>query len=859
MKSEDKSDRESGRQERIEELFEKALACQAEDREAFLSSECGEDDELRGCLENLLQSDEEAGSFLGRLVAEGGATEVTAEPSEGASPAGRRLGPYELLDQIGQGGMSTVFLANRVDGTFRRPVVVKVIRQGMESADALRRLRLERQILAGLEHPNIARLYDGGTTEDNLPYFVLELVDGVRIDEHCDRQRLPVEARLDLFRKVCAAVQYAHQNLVVHRDLKPGNILVTADHEPKLLDFGIAKLLESEPGVPPEEPTVAWARLMTPHYASPEQILGRRITTASDVYSLGVLLYKLLTGNLPRSLEGLSPLEIEAQMTSAPTTKPSEEVSPKSRVAGSTGSAGTSLGDSAEPNETTATVEDLAALRSARPEQLHKLLAGDLDLIVAKALHGDPERRYSSPEQLAEDLRRHQEGLPVLARPDTMMYRSGKFLRRHRMAVATAALVAMIVTFAAIALAIQSLQITRERDQLRAVLSFVKSVFNVAGEGEDLTVRQAVDRSSVALDRELGDQPEVYATLLDVTGTIYLDLQQTSQARAQLAKAVELRSRLLGEDSLAFAESLSTLGVADAFDDDYELGEQRAREAAAIFQQRLGEHHPDLVRPLNNLVDVLCYRGDYQSAEGPSTQALTLARDLLPEQRVEYADAVAFRALIFAKLGDQPAAEELYREALELHRRYRGEEHPRVATLLNNLALALKKQDKLGEAETSYRQALELERELFGADHPELALALNNLASLLRTKGDFEESEEAYREAVNLVRRVFGPGHSGTLITSTGLALVLIDTDRPQAAETLLREGLEVWSESLAGSWYPAYSRSVLGESLVRLGRLEEAKPLLVSAHEELQAALGNEAPKTRDARRRLEALAQGS
>ena len=834
----------SERQQRIEELFTQALDRPETEREKFLDESCGPDRELRGILEELLRSDAQAGPFLGRL-ADGAEDE---EPlSWGELGPGRQLGSYRLVRQIGQGGMSTVFLAERVDGSFQRSVVVKVIRQGMESDETVRRSRLEQQILAGLEHPNIARLYDGGMTAERLPFFVMEWVEGMTIDAHCDRLRLGLEPRLKLFRKVCAAVQYAHQNLIVHRDLKPGNILVTPDGEPKLLDFGIAKLLDPVPMGSSTEPTLAWARRMTPNYASPEQIVGGRITTASDVYSLGVLLHKLLVGCLPRRLEGASALEIGAQFEAGPLPKPSDRLG---------GSAVEKAGGS---DGLESSAEEVAALRDSRPDALRKLLQGDLDRIVLKALHPDPERRYSSAEQLGDDLGRHQQGLPVRARPDTWFYRMSKFVRRQRIAVAAVGLVMGILATSAAVLGWQSVEIARERDQLRAVVSFVKSVFDVAGEGEELTVRQAVDRSAVILDLGLREQPEIRATLLDITGTIYLKLLQAPPAHEQLAKAVELRGTVLGRDTVAYAESLSTLGVADALLDDFDAGETRAREAIAISEERLGSHHPKLVLLLNNLVSVLCYRGNYAAANEPSERSLALARETLGEERVEYGDAVAFRALVHTKAGDQERAEAYYREALRLHRRYRGERHPKVATVLNNLALALKRQGKLDEAEVFYRQALALERELFGNDHPEIALALNNLASLLRARGQLREAEATYREAIDLVKEVLGPGHSGALITSVGLALVLIEGGKARAAEVLLRDGLEQWTSNLADSWYVAYARSVLGESLMAQGDYTSAGPLLVSGYREIQAVLGDEAAKTKDARRRLDEFEKAS
>jgi serine/threonine-protein kinase len=835
----------SERQQQIEELFGQVLEVAEADRQAFLQESCGENHELRASLEGLLRSDKKAGSFLANLVTEAEEEEI---PQEGACfTPGSVLGPYRLQRRIGEGGMSTVFLADRVDGSFRRPVVVKVIRRGMESAETLRRLRLERQILAGLEHPNIARLYDGGTTEEHLPYFVMELVEGETIDVYCDHNRLTIPQRLLLFRKVCDAVQYAHQNLVVHRDLKPGNILVTAEGEPKLLDFGIAKLLDPTPDGTKEEPTVAWARLMTPNYASPEQVLGQRITTASDVYSLGVVLYKLLTGVLPRRFEGCSAVEMETQLTSTLPEKPSDRV------------CGMDCGSTAGEAELVASPEVIAASRRARPDQLRRRLAGDLDRIVLKALHPELSRRYPSAEQFGEDLRRHQEGLPVRARPDTLLYRMGKFLRRHRIVVGAATLMAIVLAVSTLAISLQSAQIAHERDQLQAVVSFVKSVFNVAGEGEKLTVRQAVDRSADVLDLEFREQPEIRATLLDVMGTIYLNLLEVDQARLQLNRAVTLGRDLFGENSLTFAESLSTLAITDALSDDHELGERRAREALAIYRHRLGENHPKLVLPLNNLVNVLCYTGDYEAAVEPSERALVLARQFLSEGRVEFGDALTFRALVFAKSGDQLQAEVLYREALELHLRYRGERHPKVATVLNNLALVLKRQGKLAEAEGFFRQAINLERELFGDDYQELAIVLNNLASLERARGKLEQAEETYREAIRVVHRIHGPSHAGALITSTGLALVLIERGKAQEAETLLRDGLALWAKSLEGSWYLAYARSVLGASLTELERYTAAEPLLQASYRELQTALGDEAPKTREARQRLSRFYQAS
>ncbi len=660
--------------------------------------------------------------------------------------------------------MGSVYLAARADDTFRRQVVVKLIRRGMESAQTRQRLRTERQILATLDHPNIARLFDGGTIDDeslgeNLPYFVMELVEGLPIDTFCDHHRLSIADRLRLFRKVCGAVHYAHRHLVVHRDLKPSNILVTTAGEPKLLDFGIAKLLGPEPIGIDAAPTVAWVRWLTPDYASPEQILGQPITTASDVYSLGGLLHRLLTGELPRRLAGLSPAQIERTFDGQPLKPPSELIHRQP--------------ESQDP-DTTAPFTDPQAIstaRGVRPQQLRQQLVGDLDTIVLKTLHRDPERRYRSVEQLAEDLLRHLRGFPVLARPDHPLYRLRKFVRRHRLGAASLAAFLLFFIAGTTTLAVQSARITQERDQLRAVISLVKDIFKVAAEGEELTVRQAVDRSAVILEHRLHDQPEVRALLMDTTGTIYLNLWAIEAAIAQLTQAVDMRTRLFGDGSPEVAESLSSLGLAMAFHGDLKDGETTARAALDHYRQRYGTGHPELVRPLNNLVSILCFKGDFATAETPSIEALTLARQGLPEASEAYVAAITNRALLLTKKNQPDEAATLYRETLELYRRYRGEEHPDVAAVFNNLALVLKRQEHLKAAEDLYRQALALERKLFGQHHRKVAVTLNNLAALLLHREDAPAAVATYREARDVALEALGPGHPGTLITNGRLGV----------------------------------------------------------------------------------------
>ena len=398
---------------RVRQILEQALEVSPDRRSVYLEEVCAGDKVLRREVEALIAADQQAGTgFLAGGAVE--ASSILAAPEELVSLAGTRIGPYQIVEEIGHGGMGTVYRAVRADDQYRKEVAIKVVRGGLGDEFRLHRFLSERQILANLDHANIARLLDGGATEDGRPYVVMEYVEGRPIDEYCDQGKLPVPERLKLFRTVCSAVAYAHQRLVIHRDIKPVNILVTKDGDPKLLDFGIAKILDpADTGV---DQTVTVMRLMTPEYASPEQVRGEPITTASDVYSLGVVLYGLLAGRRPYGPASRVPRDIVQAVIETEPEKPSASVT----------------------RAETVTAQSVSETRDEIPEKLQRRLRGDLDNIVLKALRKEPERRYASVEQFSEDIRRHLEGLPVIARPDTFFYRSGKFVKRHKASVASA-------------------------------------------------------------------------------------------------------------------------------------------------------------------------------------------------------------------------------------------------------------------------------------------------------------------------------------------------------------------------------------------------------------------------------------
>ena len=515
--------------------------------------------------------------------------------------------------------MGTVYLAARADEHFHKRVALKIIRSGAHSADVVRHFKRERQILAGLDHPNIAKLLDGGTTDDGLPYLVMEYIEGEPLLDYCDSRSLPISDRLKLFQSICAAVQYAHRNLVVHRDIKPANILVAEDGSPRLLDFGIAKLLNPE--VSGESPT-ATAIAMTPAYASPEQARGERVTTATDVYSLGVVLYEVLTGHHPYRFASRQPLDVLRAVVEQEPENPSTAVV---RTDEST------VLEGAQPIRLTP--DSVARTREGSPEKLKRRLRGDLDNILMLALRKEPYRRYASVEAFSDDVRRYLEGLPVGARKPTVGYRAGKFLRRHAVGVAAALGVAVLLLGFALAVTVQSARVARERDlaekerataqrereTAQRVSAFLVDLFKVSdpseARGNTVTAREVLDKGAAKIAAELKDQPEVQAALMDTMGAVYRNLGLYDKAIPLLQQALETRKALLGNEHLEVAKSLTSLGTVALEKGDYAAAEDLYREALGMRRRLLGNDHLDVAAGANNLANALRSKGDVAGAE----------------------------------------------------------------------------------------------------------------------------------------------------------------------------------------------------------------------------------------------------
>ncbi|HKQ06233.1 MAG TPA: serine/threonine-protein kinase [Blastocatellia bacterium] len=756
-------------------LLEEALARDPAARAAWLTEVCKDDDSLRAEVESLIVSYEEDQNFMEMPA-------VAAAPSlAGSAPApeGRMIGPYRLIREIGHGGMGTVFMAARADDQYRKRVAIKLVRRGMDSEQILARFRNERQILASLDHPNIARLLDGGTTDDGLPYFVMEYIEGQPIDRFCDEHKLTTAERLKLFRTACSAVHFAHQNLVVHRDLKPSNILVTPDGTPKLLDFGIAKLLKPELYAQTLAPTVTSLRPMTPDYASPEQVKGLPITTASDVYSLGVLLYELLSGHRPYQFKSYTPVEIEKVICGQVPDLPSDAAT-RGR------------------NDTGTASKASSATAPSRPRGTASQLKGDLDNIILMALRKEPQRRYASVEQFAEDIRRHLEGLPVIARKDTFAYRAGKFVTRNKVAVSVALAFVLLLAVSLVVIVRQSVRAARERDKARQVAQFLAEIFKVSDPGESrgnsVTAREILDKGAERIDRELSGQPEVQATLMATIGQVYESLGLYDAAAPVLEKALNIRLALFGREHPEVAESMLSLAILNYDRSRYAEAEPLYRESLAIRRRLFGDENPATATSLNGLGTLLQATDRYEEAEAVWRQALAIRRKLYGAEHREVAESLDNLGWLLYNKGEYEEAERLFNEALATHRRLLGNDHPMVAADLNYLAfVAGTRGHSEQEQESLFREALEIRRKVYGNNHPQVAESLNNLAWMMNQRGKPDEAEALYRESLDIRRRALGNNSQEVAQGLNNLAKTLMQKNNYAEAEPLLRESLAIY------------------------------------------------------------------
>ncbi len=800
------------RQRRALEVLEELLELAPEHHQVFLASACGDDDELRDAVEALAAADSDAAAT--------GDTPLLSSLLE-PGLTGHQLGPWRIGEQLGRGGMATVYAGERADGTYQQHVAVKVIRLGADDADFLRRFEDERRILAHLEHPNVARVMDGGSTADGRPYLVMELVDGAPIDEWCDQHQLSVGERLQLLISVCRAVEHAHRNLVVHRDLKPANILVTDDGVPKLLDFGIAKVLDPDG---PTEHTRTGLRALTPSYASPEQIAGdSAVTTASDVYSLGVLAFRILVGQLPYDLPDTRPATLERVICQLPPQRAS------------------SAAATASP--------EVAALRGTTPRTLARMVRGDLDTILAVALEKRPTARYPSVEALRADLERHLEGRPVRARRPSIPYRLGRWTRRYRWAVVTAAVVALVIAGGVAATLWQARRATREAAKVEATNAFLLSMLaapNPRESGSEVTVAEILGDASARLDRDRGLDPALAAALRRTLTRTYLGLGLYDEAETQAHHALEAARATL--DRLEIARSQVALGAVLTAQRDLESAEPILREAIATLDPgstAAAEAH-------DNLAVLL-------SRSGREPEAIPEFRTAIDGYRargiddVRLATALNDLGVAFGRRGELATAEPLHREAYRMMHDAYGDSHPGTAEALANLAGAVDAAGRHQEAEPLYREAVTIQTRLEGEDHPEVIALTTSQAFNLLLLGRLEDAEATAVRATATADRVLTKDHPLSAYAHAILGQVLLAEHRFGAAEPHLRLAVEARRRSLPqGHWLTASAETALGEALDGLGRDDEAEDLLRSSYDSLLADRGPDHERTVAAREAL-------
>ncbi len=821
------------RWKQVKALLEDALDLHPEGRDAFLAEQCAGDAALREEVEAYLRAEERMGEFINKPI-----ISLRPKPRE---TSGTLIGPYRVVREIGRGGMGTVYLAERADHAFEKRVAIKLLKLGMDTDEIVRRFENERQILASLEHPNVARLLDGGTTE-GLPYFVMEHVDGTPVDRYCDAHGLTVKERLKLFRSICSAVHYSHQNLVVHRDLKPTNILVTPAGIPKLLDFGIAKILKPD-GTSELTRTAHEGQLMTPDYASPEQAQGRPITTASDVYSLGVLLYKLLTGQAPYELGSFERWKMAQVISQTEAAKPSVAVQSKQK----------------HPAESEATRQYGS---DSDPTILHRRLRGDLDNIVTMAMRKDPERRYGSVAELSEDIGCHLTEMPVRAHQDTVFYRTTKFVHRRPWEAATATSVLALILGFTLLLFFQLRQTAFERDRAEQLLDFsvqlAESLDPSKSEPDRPSKEEVLAQITGMVQSGFGKQPVDQAVLLERTGRIYGSLGLYDEARPMLEEALRIRREVLEQDDRRIAVSLHNLAFLMRKLGDDDAAEPLLRGALEI-QRRLPEeeHSPATARGLNNLAAILGAKGEYEEAEALYREVLELKRQIHGNEHFDVATGLSNLGTMLLRQ-DRPAeAESLLQEALALSRRLLGEDHPKVGSILGNLAVIVEGRGDYEEAEAFHREALAIKQKQLGEGHPSVAISLNNLAFCLQATGKPAEAERLYRQALDILHRRVGKKHRHVAVVERNWASLLATRGEAVAAEDLARQALTIMRQARMPPWRIADARSVLGHCLIGQGRYEEAEPLLVDSYPVIRDAKGGGSRYTRDALARVAALYQ--
>jgi len=738
----------------LSELYDAAAAMDAEERTRFIHERCAGDDELRRHLKAAFE--ESAAGFTGAI-------EEAAAAVVDASDSGRRIGKYRIIRVVGEGGMGMVYEAEQEQP--RRIVALKVIKPGLASAELVRRFERESEVLARLQHPGIAQIYEAGAADAGFgpqPYFAMEFIHGVPLTDYAAARALTIRQRLELIAKVCDAVEHAHQRGIIHRDLKPGNILVDDTGQPKILDFGVARATDSDTQATRQ--TDVGQLVGTLAYMSPEQVTGDplELDTRSDVYALGVILYELLVNRLPYELSQQLP-------------------------------------------EAVRTIRDQDATKLSSISRAYR---GDVETIVAKALEKDKGRRYTSAATLATDIRRYLADEPIMARPASTTYQLRKFARRHKaLVMATAAVFAVLVAGVIVSTR-EALRARKAEQTAQAVNEFLQNdVLAQAGASTqaspstkpdpELKVRTALDRAAARIGGKFAGQPEVEANIRSTMGQSYEDLGLFPEARNQFERALDLYRRAFGGNNPRTLEAMSRLGNIAEIQGKYPEAETVLSRTLPIQRRVLGPEHPDTLLSMNHLANVYYYEGKYPQAEALHSQILEIRRRVLGPDNIETLGSMSNLASVFDEAGKYPQAESLDLQVLEMRRRVLGTEHPDTLASMQNLAHVYDHEGRLAQAEELHSQSLEIKRRVLGPEHPDTLVSMNNLANVYLEEGKYPQAEALYGRELEIQRRVIGPEHSYTLMSMGNLAAIYLEEGKYPQAEELQSQSFEVARRTL--------------------------------------------------------------
>ena len=791
-------------------IFNEVLNLSKKEREKYLFNLTKNEPGLAKEIKALLTAYESASDFLEApsFIAQS----LHDEENKNNSFIGKKIGPYTIIKEAGCGGMGIVYIAQRED-EFKHKVAIKILRHGLTTDYLIKRFQKERQTLANLQHPNIAKLFDGGTTEVELPYLIMEYIDGIPITEYCKNNSLTIKQVLKLFISVCDAIQYAHQNLIVHRDIKPGNILVTKEGRVKLLDFGVAKLLDDD------HSDITKTRMwhLTPEYASPEQIKGEQISTASDIYSLGVLLYRLLTGYQPYQISSISPFAISKIVTEERTIKPSE-IYQKIKIS--------------DENK-----------KIEKNNKISHQLKGDLDNIILKAMHKDPKQRYLSAEQFAGDIKRYLKGLPVLARKDSTSYRLSKFIKRHKVGFISSILAILFLIGSVIAISWQAKIAAEERDKAEIELtkfeeinSFLLEMLSSAdpeAKGKDVKVYDLLEKASDEIETKFNKQPKIKSAIQQTLGSTFIGLGEYEKAKSLLQKSLEANKVLFGINSKETAKCYHQLGLCYDWIGDVKKADSFYNTGISIYRKISQKPLIELANNLNDYGSLLSYTGKYDSSTTLYKEALSIYASYNKEKGQKEAIAINNIAVNMNQQYKIDEAEKYYLQAKDILTNLYGENRPEIAAIYNNLGFIYLDNKDYDKSEEAMKKAYQIKQAVLGNNHPSVGLALINLGMLSYSRKNYNEAEITLKKAINHFIRTNAYKHSYFALSYYWLGRVYSDAGKLTNAEKSFKKCIKIRQKIYPENHFTIWSvKGELGVCLFKQKKYSQAEKLLLGSLE---------------------------